>query len=170
MALSIMLLQGCTVLSTNVAAIGEKAQFGFITPADATTGKVLINETTLGPRGQPWMCDGNCTIPLPYVESLGPNQFSKNPIGEFPFTTSADGHATTVIMDRPTEFQHDNEMNNTPNGSRQIYRTLKKPYWYPAQLLQVVAVPGDIALSAVIVTGMVVVLPIIYVAEKIGSH
>lgn len=167
--LSAFVLPGCTAMSTYVATIGERTQYGVIDSEAEQSGKVKIHVASMYFPGGGFFSDGSSPpLNFPYIDQPIVNTDDVYDLGEFPYTLTPNGMVTVVIED-PLAFKVGNMVNDPKLSGRQIYRVYRLPYSYPAQLLQVVAVPVDIASTAFAAVAFAVVMPVVYVYSKVDQ-
>ena len=161
--LALWMLNGCAILTTQVSAIGVRETFGRL-PLDAPSGQVDLNDVGMNGIGGP------CMAYMPY------KTFSRDshpvPLGHFPFEIvkrpsspySMDGEVRVNLGAGETAFQ-----TWIPSETKEYYlinHRYRRWYGYPAQALQLVAVPTDIVLNLTTVAIVVVIMPI----EVISKH
>jgi hypothetical protein len=136
-------LSGCTAATSGVATIGVRIQFGDIKKRNLEqSNRVLINESEAYFIGTTFMCD-HCGIPIPYKNAY-PIPSKATTIGSFDYVEDTDKNKVYVMVEKERDFDI---INRRGNGDYSIQRKYRLWYGYPAQLLQIVAVPVDVVLS-----------------------
>lgn len=157
---------GCALCTTEVSAIGLRFQSGNIMFPE-NTGTVAITDGKVYSPGLQYMTPGPTVTLIPYV-SFESFSLTNKPLGDFGYIRNGDKFLVNINGDtkrfaiKPYKYV----ASSRPKGEVHIERMYREWYGYPAQTLQVLALPADAVLTATSLAAAAVVLPVWYVRSQ----